>query len=150
MFINMKAGSKQYWSPEMFTNLPYNGVLWDLYSWGIILFILTFGCWPFQQSSLQDLYFSTMVQNPVEFWKIHPETSRRISENNVSPDLIKLINYMLCPYPHFRLGIKQIRMQKWYSNSQFNYLYQELNFCCLLWFVCWQWGIRNPSQSGSE
>ena len=68
-----------------------------------------------------------MVQNPVEFWKIHPETSRRISENNVSPDLIKLINYMLCPYPHFRLGIKQIRMQKWYVDNEASEILHNLD-----------------------
>ena len=25
---------------------------------------------------------------------------------------------MLCPYPHLRLGIKQIRMHKWYVDNE--------------------------------
>jgi serine/threonine protein kinase len=43
-FIRYRAGSRQYWSPEMFTDLPYNGVQSDIFALGVILFIMTFGC----------------------------------------------------------------------------------------------------------
>lgn len=116
-FLNYKVGAKQYWSPEMFSSLPYNGVQSDLYALGVTLFVITFGWWPFQLATLDDIHFRKLVQNPVEFWKWHPETERRISENTVSPDLVKLINYMLCPYPQYRLSIKQIKQQKWYVDN---------------------------------
>lgn len=41
-FNSYKAGAKQYWSPEMFLHLPYNGVQSDLYALGVTLFIITF------------------------------------------------------------------------------------------------------------
>ena len=91
----------------MFTSLPYSGVNSDLYSLGIILFIITFGWLPFQYSNHDDFYFNIMINNPINFWKTHPEASRRISENTVSPDLIKLINHMLNPYPNLRLSIEK-------------------------------------------
>lgn len=114
-FVHYKVGSKCYWSPEMFTRLPYNGVKADLYALGIILFILTFGCCPFLVPNLSDSLFKILVRNPVEFWKSHPEASRRISESSVSPGLVKLINFMLCPYPQYRLGIDEIRSQEWFK-----------------------------------
>jgi serine/threonine protein kinase len=101
----------------MFSSLPYNGIQSDLYALGVTLFVITFGWWPFQMATLDDIHFRKLVQNPVEFWKWHPETERRISENTVSPDLVKLINYMLCPYPQYRLSIKQIKQQKWYVDN---------------------------------
>lgn len=42
-FKSYKAGAQQYWSPEMFTDLPYNGVHSDLFALGVTLFIITFG-----------------------------------------------------------------------------------------------------------
>jgi len=68
-FSKYKAGSKGYWSPEMFSSIPYNGQSSDLYSLGIILFIITFGSCPFQQANLEDTYFKLLVKSPVDFWK---------------------------------------------------------------------------------
>lgn len=42
-FTRYKAGSLSYWSPEMYIDMPYNGVSSDLYALGVILFVLTFG-----------------------------------------------------------------------------------------------------------
>ena len=42
-FLSYRAGAKQYWSPEMFTSCPYNGVQSDIFALGVILFIITFG-----------------------------------------------------------------------------------------------------------
>jgi serine/threonine protein kinase len=42
-FLSYRAGAKQYWSPEMFTDHPYNGVQTDIFALGVILFIITFG-----------------------------------------------------------------------------------------------------------
>lgn len=116
-FCNYRVGAKQFWSPEMLNNLSYNGIQSDLYALGIILFIITFGSCPFNEAKIDDLYFSLLVQNPVDFWRNHPETSRRIANNSVSPDLIKLLNYMLCPYPQMRLSITQIRRQPWFAEN---------------------------------
>lgn len=66
---------------------------------------------------MEDPLFAKMVQKPVEFWKCHPETARKLSENTVSPDLIKLLNYMLCPFPQYRLSVEQIKQQKWYVEN---------------------------------
>lgn len=117
-FIKYRAGSKSYWSPEMFTGFPYNGVESDIYALGIILFILVFGSCPFLQANVEDTHFRLLVKNPVEFWKMHPETNRRIEENSVSPEVIQLLNFMLCPYPQYRLSIAKIKEQPWYMNNK--------------------------------
>jgi serine/threonine protein kinase len=123
-FNKYRVGAKQYWSPEMFNNLPYNGIQSDMYALGVILFILTFGSCPFFEAKVDDPYFSMLVKNPVDFWRNHPETSRRIQKNSVSSDLIKLLNFMLCPYPQMRLNIDEIRKQPWFVqhlSSENNY-----------------------------
>ena len=116
-FRKYKAGSPWYWSPEMYTSSPYNGVQSDLYALGIILFVLTFGSWPFKHANLDDVNFRLLFTNPVEFWKSHPDTSRRIDQNTVSQELIKLLNCMLCPLPQFRLSISEIRKSDWYTKN---------------------------------
>lgn len=83
-FIKYRGGSKSYWSPEMFLanqNISYNGVQSDIFAMGIILFILTFGSYPFLQANVGDFYFQLLCKNPVEFWNSHPDTHHRMSKN---------------------------------------------------------------------
>ena len=114
-FKSYKAGTKKYWSPEMFTNSAYNGVNSDIYALGVSLFILAFGSLPFNEAKIEDPLFRLLLQKPVEFWKAHPEASRRISEQSVSSTLIKLLNHMLCPYTRYRLSIEQIKSHSWFQ-----------------------------------
>lgn len=68
-FRSYKAGTKKYWSPEMFTKLPYKGVNSDIYALGVSLFILAFGSHPFNEARVEDPLFRLLLQKPVDFWK---------------------------------------------------------------------------------
>ena len=101
----------------MYTSSPYNGVQSDLYALGIILFVLTFGSLPFKQANFGNVNFRLLFENTIKFWKSHPDTSRRISQNSVSHELVKLLNCMLCPLPQFRLSIDGIKKSDWYTKN---------------------------------
>ena len=52
-FLTKSVGTDIYWAPEVYTR-SYNGEKADLFSLGIILFIMATGCRPFSQASLVD------------------------------------------------------------------------------------------------
>lgn len=73
-FISKRVGSPPYWSPELTGGYEYNGVKADLYALGITLFIMIFGCRPFQKAEMSNPLFSLLLENPAKFWKTHPVT----------------------------------------------------------------------------
>lgn len=84
IFVEWRVGSKPYWSPELYNGFEYDGAQADLYAVGIILFIMIFGCRPFQTAENDNPLFSILMRNPYQFWKSHPVTARRIEDRTVS------------------------------------------------------------------
>ena len=62
-------GTKTYMAPEIIYNEVYDGKKSDVFSLGVILFIMTLGIFPFPQA-LKDNRFYQMLnnQNFTEYW----------------------------------------------------------------------------------
>jgi len=94
--ISGELGTKFYCAPEVLSAdifRTYKGVPADIFSLGVILFILAFGAPPFNMAALSDQNFRILARNPDGFWKNHPNV--RKSKRELDPDLKELLTRML-------------------------------------------------------
>jgi len=120
----LSRGTRYYRGPEFFKSgssdpeikSPFPS---DIYSAGIILFILkSGGIYPHAETNtlegidLVDL----MYNNNAEFWKKHCEIQER-KESFFDKDFRDLFNAMVKANPEERITIKQIKQSKWYNQA---------------------------------
>ncbi|KAF0696247.1 Aste57867_12945 [Aphanomyces stellatus] len=100
------VGTGPFLAPEMLSGGKFKGIPVDIWACGVTLYMLAFGCLPFQGSTLPDLY--DKIQNqpvacPEEYANGDP----------VNPDLIDLVHRVLTKNPDDRLTAEQIRRHRW-------------------------------------
>ena len=126
--ISEITGSRFYNAPEMFSSATkgYVGTLSDIFSLGVVLFVLVMGFYPFDKPNITDS----------SFWK-KCEQKKALSNNNsnnnnnnnilgVSQEFKDLFEKMVCPKPDDRISLSQIKKHPWLlelTNS-----YSEKNF----------------------
>ena len=73
--ISRRFGTEMYMAPEV-ANRPYfetyRAVPADIFSLGVLLWILNFGRPPFAKANMSDRNYSLLVRNPEGFWRMHP------------------------------------------------------------------------------
>lgn len=103
------AGSVQYSGPEVrraFTR-GYDPVKNDIYSLGMLLFVITVGDFPFQKASFSDEKYKYLIKkNYGCFWDYFKEL-------NLSEEFKDLINNLICITPNLRIGIDKILEHPW-------------------------------------
>ena len=64
------VGTTNYCAPEIISNRKYNGVKADIFSLGVVLFILVVGTIGFKEANIKDIYYRRiMVKKPRDYWK---------------------------------------------------------------------------------
>ncbi|GLT84842.1 hypothetical protein SLE2022_030540 [Rubroshorea leprosula] len=109
--LHTACGTPNYVAPEVLTNKGYDGTASDIWSCGVILFVLMAGYLPFDESNLMALYKKILK---AEFscppW--------------FSPEAKKLISRILDPNPLSRITIPEILQDEWFKKGyrppQFN------------------------------
>ena len=104
--LQTPCGSPGYASPEMIKGDKYNGYKSDIWSCGIILYVMLCGFLPFDEENEQKL-FEKIIKGKF--------TLPNFLSNEVK-DLLKLI---LTTNPYKRIDINGIRKHEWYN--KFNY-----------------------------
>ena len=102
-FLETPCGSPGYAPPEMILGCKYDGLLTDIWSSGIILYAMLFGCLPFDDIC-EDKLYSKIIKGDFYF----PENI------NVSDDVKKLLKKILVVNPRLRSTIKDIRSDNWF------------------------------------
>jgi len=106
------VGTRGYQAPELLLNKKYD-LSCDLFSCGVVLFILLTGYPPFEQASPKDRWFSPLCNGDyAKFWKLHRGCN--ISGNDKAKDLIQC---MLEFDPKKRITIDKIKKHDWFNDK---------------------------------
>ena len=116
--ISEITGSRYYNAPEMFScaTKGYDGILADIFSLGIVLFVLVMGFYPFDKPNITDNRFKYISKKDFNnFWK-KCEQKKIFSNSNLSetsPEFKDLFESMVCPKPKERINLNQIKNHPW-------------------------------------
>ncbi|CAL0330496.1 unnamed protein product [Lupinus luteus] len=102
--LHTTCGTPNYVAPEVLSNLGYDGAAADVWSCGVILYVLMAGYLPFQEADLPMLYKRISAAEfvcPVWF----------------STGAKTLIHKILDPNPKTRIKIEEIRKDPWFRRS---------------------------------
>ncbi|XP_043689018.1 CBL-interacting protein kinase 5-like [Telopea speciosissima] len=102
--LHTTCGTPAYVAPEVINKKGYDGAKADIWSCGVVLFVLLAGYLPFQDSNLMEMY-------------------RKISKgefkcpNWFSSEVRKLLSRILDPNPHTRVTIAKIMENPWFKKG---------------------------------
>ena len=105
--IKTPCGSPGYASPEMLRGEDYNGLLSDIWSCGVILYVMLFGYLPFDDESEEALYKKIII-------------GKFNIPNSISDIAKNLIEKILVTDPNQRYNIELIRKDPWYNLFDFD------------------------------
>lgn len=97
--IQKKYGTPCYMAPEIIQNASsgYFGEQADIYSLGVILFIIYFGQPPFNKADERDNYYRLYKKKSSAFFNVHPTIKRAKAElklDEIDTDLVHLLNLL--------------------------------------------------------
>lgn len=100
--LKTHCGSEKYAAPEIMQNTdPYMGKPIDVWSCGVILYIMVGGAFPFVEATMNDDLYVSLVNSQFEFPK------------HFSPELIDLLLKMWTTEPSQRITVPEMKKHKW-------------------------------------
>jgi serine/threonine protein kinase len=61
--LSTLAGTPQFQAPEIFEKETYDGLKADMFSIGVILFMIVIKSYPFKTSDIKDKFYRLIIQN---------------------------------------------------------------------------------------
>lgn len=102
--MSTKCGSPIYTAPEIITQAQYDGLQADMWSLGVILYVMLVGKIPWDATNEKNLFFQIITA------KYHiPET--------VSPSACRLIAELMTPQPEMRITSQEVLSHPWLDHS---------------------------------
>lgn len=133
---NTRAGTYGYRAPELKDNECEDPAKADIFSCGVLLFLLKFGCFPFLENKSvegNDLFY-LLGNKPETFWNIHKRKSPGVSYTESFKELFQgLVRHD----PKKRLSINEIKRSSWYlgpvySQEELTSLMEKILEGCVL------------------
>ena len=129
--LNDRIGIKHYMPPQMFNNQPYNGSKADIFSLGVILFILVTGRFGFNNADNHDPNYQFIRNNLInQYWNSLPN---EINNLNLSQEFKDLYIWMVYSNENNRpQTIDEILNNNWFNDlvglndTQLNQLQNEV------------------------
>lgn len=107
-------GTMTYMAPEIKEGIIYDGKQTDVFSVGVILFIIVMGIFPFKEAK-KDEYFFALLHN-----KKHDKYWKKVGGESLSSDfkdlMIKIFNYEGKSRP----TIEEIKKHPWLNDSKYD------------------------------
>ncbi|KAG7582314.1 Protein kinase-like domain superfamily [Arabidopsis suecica] len=102
--LHTTCGSPNYVAPEVLANRGYDGAASDIWSCGVILYVILTGCLPFDDRNLAVLYQKICKGDPpIPRW--------------LSPGARTMIKRMLDPNPVTRITVVGIKASEWFKHE---------------------------------
>ena len=118
--ISEITGSRFYNAPEIFSSATkgYDGTLSDVFSLGVVLFVLVMGFYPFDKPNITDSRYKFISKKDLpSFWKKCEQKKNLSNSNNnnigISEEFKDLFEKMVYPKPEERISISQIKKHPW-------------------------------------
>lgn len=110
--MRTQCGTTAYMAPEVMSHEGYDGFTADIWSAGVVLFIMLSGFPPFAKPASSDWWFDKLQKGKHElFWRAH---CRTVNFSEASKDLL---NKMLAPNPTKRITMDAIKQHPWYNEA---------------------------------
>jgi len=107
-WLETQCGTKGYMAPEILKKIPYQGPLADIWSLGVVLFIMLTGFPPFQIAKKGDWWFDRIEKSQYKyFWKAHLRSAK------ISDLAQDLMNKIFVAEPTGRLSLEAILDHPW-------------------------------------
>jgi len=112
----LHSGSRNYRAPEIIAKECRDPRMADIYSAGIVLFVMKFHCFPYQEDKMTKGCDLTKLLNSGSplFWKAFEKCSGA-SCMNLCDEFKSLLQSMVMFNPDLRATIKDIKKNKWYQ-----------------------------------
>jgi len=108
---NYVCGTRGYQAPEILARTPTTGFSADIFSAGVLLFVMLAGYPPFEQALKTDKWYKPIHKNNYQrFWQNHRGC-------HISDDAKPLIWRMLARDPGQRISIAAIRQTPWFNGE---------------------------------
>ncbi|KAF8387732.1 hypothetical protein HHK36_026386 [Tetracentron sinense] len=116
--LHTTCGSPNYVAPEVLSNRGYDGATSDLWSCGVILYVLLTGYLPFDDRNLAVLYHKSALANLTLILSLMQifKGDARIPKW-LSPSAQNMIRRILDPNPKTRITIAGIKEDEWFKQD---------------------------------
>jgi len=102
------VGTRGYQAPELLKHKPYTNAC-DIFSCGVVLFILVAGYPPFEAAHKTDKWFKAITENDFKkFWEKHHKAK-------LSDDVKELLEGMFCYKAPNRISLEEVFKSKWFN-----------------------------------
>jgi len=109
VLLETECGTRSYMSPEILAHQRYHGSKADIWSAGVVLFIMMTGHPPFQMAVERDWWFNAVKQNRHDrFWAAHLRTNP-----DVPPEFQAFINTIFVADPEQRTTLEAMKSHEW-------------------------------------
>lgn len=110
--LQTSCGTRPYMAPEVVQKRPYEGAPADVWSMGVVLFILLAGAPPFGVADESDWWFRACASRRYDlFWAAHEQTA------TFSPQAKDLLTRIFAVDPVDRLTLDEIKEHPWFNGE---------------------------------
>ena len=106
-YVDRKMGTSTYMAPEIYeaSSLPCKPQQSDIFSLGVLFFMMAFGAPPFTEATMNDGYFSFIKMRPgnKDFFRFHPHTRTLFNQKKIPESFQRLLMDMLMVDPGKRV-----------------------------------------------
>jgi serine/threonine protein kinase len=113
MMLKTYCGSLYYCAPEMIDGTPYPGPSSDIWSLGVILYVITNGYLPFKENNLEDLHKRLKTAN----YDKGEYSSEGMLMKSQSLECNQLIAKMIVPNPNDRENLASLAGDPWLNHG---------------------------------